>query len=270
MNEKYNQFIKNTIDPDDFLVHSVLGDNACFYRACANSLYYRWKSTLKDEYFTIQTILNKQGEWVTKNIHELDLTMWDLDSALQTELAKEIQEYVRSWIVSNKDNQSLSIDLTYSQLVNSIHEITIPQYENLYKHFAADKIVQIINTGRFYKSGKRKHKPILQKCEIMNRWGGFPEQCALSDIFQIPIIVYMAQKYDIKKDKIITGKITRNDMPEKGVRYKMYQITGTQYLDTKPPLLLLWKKLKGYGHYYVLYQKNHKFRINKLGFNIKT
>ena len=55
---KEKKFINETIDPSNFIVQDVPGDNACFYRACSNSLNYRWNSHLKDGYFTLKTILN--------------------------------------------------------------------------------------------------------------------------------------------------------------------------------------------------------------------
>lgn len=261
---KQNRFINETIDPTNFIVQDVPGDNACFYRACSNSLNYRWKSNLKDGYFTLDTILNKQGNWGKKDYSELDLSLWDDNSLLQDELAKEIQKKIHNWIQINHTNICSENQLTYELLINTIHELTIEEYVRLYQHFAGDLIIQMIKTGKQYKSGRRKGQDIIKKIPLADRWGGYPEQCVLSEMLEIPIIVYMAQKFDSKKNKIITGKIT-NNKPEKGVRYKMYQMTGERFLSSKPPLLLLWKKLRGNGHYYVLYQKNKEDTINKYG-----
>ena len=40
MNSDETIFIQNTIDPDNFQIDNVEGDNACFYRALANYIYY--------------------------------------------------------------------------------------------------------------------------------------------------------------------------------------------------------------------------------------
>ena len=37
-----NNFIKTTIDPERFYIEDVLGDDACFYRANANSINYQY------------------------------------------------------------------------------------------------------------------------------------------------------------------------------------------------------------------------------------
>lgn len=261
---KETQFQLETIDPKNFIIQNVPGDNACFYRACSNALNYRWKSNLKDGYFTLQTILNNQGKWIKKDYENLDLLLWGDKSPLQDELAKEIQNTIYKWIQTNYKNKCRENNLTYELLINTIHELTIEEYLTLYKHFAGDIIIQMYNTGKKYKSGKKKGQPIVKKIPLQDRWGGYPEQCVLSELLEIPIIIYMAQKYDKRRNKIVTGKIT-NEKPEKGVRYKMYQMSGERFLDTKPPLLLLWKKLRGNGHYYVLYQKNKDNKINNLG-----
>jgi glucan phosphoethanolaminetransferase (alkaline phosphatase superfamily) len=99
--------------------------------------------------------------------------------------------------------------------------------------------------------------------EVDDRWGGYSEQLALSKFLKIPIIVYISQKYDRNHSKIITGKIS-NNKAEKGVRFKTYQSTGLEFMDTSPPITLLWKKSNGDGHYLALYKKNENILFNKM------
>ena len=40
----YIKFINETIDPSNFIVQDVRGDNDCFKRACSNKKKYRWNS----------------------------------------------------------------------------------------------------------------------------------------------------------------------------------------------------------------------------------
>ena len=74
-------------------------------------------------------------------------------------------------------------------------------------------------------------------------------------INKVPIIIFNSQKFIRKTSKNITGKI-RNDRPEKGVRFKLMQIIGLQYINNKDPIFLLWKKHNGEGHFMSLYIKN--------------
>ena len=75
------------------------------------------------------------------------------------------------------------------------HGLNIEEYNELYKNFAGDDDFYYKEVGK-YKSGKNRGKPKLKKVTLQNRWGGIPEQYAISEILQTPIIVYTAQKYN--------------------------------------------------------------------------
>jgi len=137
------------------------------------------------------------------------------------------------------------------------HDIDIDEYLDRYRYFAGDVIVDEIDTGEIYKQGDNKGLSIIEEIEIDDRWGGTPEQIALSEAYELPIVILTAQKYDKKRDKIINGRITKNKA-EKGVRYKIIQVIGKKYLLQKPPIFILWKEFKKMGHYFSLYIKNKK------------
>ena len=42
------EFIKNTIATDQFIIQDVIGDNACFYRAVANYIYFAQSNNTND------------------------------------------------------------------------------------------------------------------------------------------------------------------------------------------------------------------------------
>ena len=78
----------------------------------------------------------------------------------------------------------------------------------------------------------------------------------------MPICVYISLKYDKRLSKIVTGKI-RNEKPEKGVRFRLSEIVGEDYLSEKPPLFILWRKTSVGPHYMALYPKNETWLDNE-------
>ena len=48
-------FISNTLEPDNFIIEDVISDNACMYRALANTFYYN------SPYKRISTIIRNKN-----------------------------------------------------------------------------------------------------------------------------------------------------------------------------------------------------------------
>ncbi|GAG45870.1 unnamed protein product, partial [marine sediment metagenome] len=99
-----------------------------------------------------------------------------------------------------------------SDLVELTHGIDVHDYLKSYSVFAADDI------------------PDEDDIIYGDRWGGFIEQVALSNIYSIPILVLSAHRYDVKKNKIVNGTIYRNKA-YRDVYLKLYQATGMEYLS---------------------------------------
>ena len=245
------EFNRNTIDPTSlFQIENVADDNACLYRALANGMNYRTKYSKKFKEKTdklIKILFRKDNKIFNKNYKNIYNTEeWGFDGDLQDIIAREVQKRVVNWLYTNKNNIYENMGITYGNLIEMEHELDIEEYKIHYSHFAGDDILVIDKDKNSY--------------ELPERWGGIPEQIALSNILEMPIIIYTSQKYNIKKSKIITGKF-RNNKAEKGVRFKLYQIIGKQFIKN-PPLLLLWKPSVKGPHYYTLYQKNKNIRID--------
>lgn len=249
-----HQFLTNTISPDLFQIEDVCPDNACLYRSIANSLNYRTDLNVEEKLTKDNKIINDY-----KDIFELE--DWGYCGDKQTKLAKLIQEEAYSWLVINQDNYyNESLNMKYKDLIEDTHDLSIEEYQIIYSYFAGDEIKVEVETSKLDKDGNSIMKEVL----LDNRWGGLPEIVAISHLCEIPIIVYSSQKYDIKKNKIITGRI-RNEKAEKGVRFKPYMIIGKEYFN-KPPIILLWKKVKNGAHYMSLYLKDKDIKINESGF----
>lgn len=253
------QFQGQTISPEYFKIENVVGDNSCLYRSIANGLHYRTSSG--------EEILDINASRIhTRNYTEVyDREGWGLKGEIQELYSRKLQKMSLNWLKKHRYHKYPEIGITYSELLESVHEIPFEEYETRYSNFAGDEVYEIKDTGKIYQGGKRKGKKILHKVYMDERWGGLPEQLALSNYFQIPIIIYTSQKFDNYRQKVITGRI-RNNKAEKGVRFKLYQIIGEKYLSQGvPPLLLLWKKSVNGPHYMSLYQKEPSTRFNSRG-----
>jgi hypothetical protein len=210
-------FNRETLDKNFFKIENVENDNACFYRALSNCIKFN-------------------------SINDINL-LYSNDFIEQTNLSKELQHMIFSWISYNKNKKikyTDNLELDIETLIELIHDISYNEYLFLYKHFA----------GNF--NG------------LPNRWGSFCEQSVLSHILKIPIIVLSLNKYDNKYDKVISGRITENLLPYHNTRFKIIQISGNEYIKQKKPIFLLWRKKnkKNLEHYLSLYpNKNYESEI---------
>jgi hypothetical protein len=243
-------FHLETIDPSLFHIEDVLNDNACFYRAFANALHYSCLDINLEEI----KILKNYGK--LKPIDEVyENIEWGYDGEEQEALARYLQKMAYHWILENVSKNLEEYDMSIETMILLTHDIDIGEYTDRYKYFAGDKIIIKINTGKVYKSGRNKNKPVFYNEELEDRWGGTPEQIALSEHYNIPIIILTSQKYDTAKNKIVTGKIRKNK-PERNVRFRLVQIIGERFLPTTQPIYILWKKTNKLGHYMSLYPKS--------------
>ena len=245
-------FKLGTIDPNLFQIEDVINDNACFYRSAANAFNYSSSSfhlnEIKDlkDYGNIKGIDNVLGD-----------AEWGYYGERQDKLARYLQGKAYRWIKRNYMTNLPEYGMDIATMLMATHDIDIETYLDRYKYFAGDMVVDVVDTGKVYKSGKKVGQAIIEEVPIEDRWGGSTEQIAFSEAYKLPIVILTSQKYDIRRGKIITGKI-RNNKHEKDVRFKVFQILGKKYLTEKTPIFLLWKKHNKQGHYMSLYPKDYK------------
>ena len=86
------EFIKNTIPTDLFKIQNVKGDNACFYRAVANYIYFAQSNNTKD--IDLIKTFKKWGDAdKLENIKDENL--------YQDELAEYLQKIIHDYIKKN-------------------------------------------------------------------------------------------------------------------------------------------------------------------------
>lgn len=221
--DKENQFLRETIDPDYFKLENVIADNACFYRTVANGIMHNFDKNPDKKYSGV------------------------LET--QTSLAKELQTLSYNWVIQNKNEiinwkfSDSTLDIQIDELIKIIHDIELEEYIELYKYFAGDLV--------YYSNNN-----ILKV--LPNRWGSYLEQVAISKRLQIPIIVFVLQKYNKSNNKIISGRIYNDHKIYKNTRLKIWQISGKEFMNINSPIYLLWKKNKKDEHYMSLYPINNE------------
>ena len=217
------QFIKNSIDSNQFIIEDVEHDNACFYNCIA-------------------TILIRKGKYNDNII---------IDKDKISKKAKQIQSKIVKWIYKNRKHKIDDLGITLEEFVIYTH--------NLMEDYGIEDIEDEEIKKELMDEYYRRYS-IFAGDDIedeFDRWGGACEQYAVSQIYKIPINVYHYKKYDDKKDKIVNGRI-RNNKAERGIRFILSQSFGTQYKDDcNYEFNVLYqntKKIK--GHYYCIYDKN--------------
>ena len=161
-------------------------------------------------------------------------------------LSKYIQQEIVSFIQDNRDTpldefskKFSPYNMNFSELILMTHDMDIDEYCHRYSFFAGDIVQLTTEDGDI---------------EIMDgRWGGLPEQIAFSYRFKVPLKIYVSQKYSQRYKKIISGRV-RNNKAEKGVRFLFSQSIGEEFLETAPPIFMLWKKMEKGDHYMALYK----------------
>ena len=241
---KHTEFITDTLDHDTFIVQDVADDNACFYRAIANQLFYR------SRYNKAHIICSKNNRFGTKTLdNAINDKLWGYDGKEQTKMAKILQQTARKLLYKNRDKIIDELGITVEDFVIDTHELDdmeelfegwdhIDIYNSIYKTFAGKDVFM-------------RHDNKL--VSLKERWGGAPEQWALSKYFKMPIVVYHLQQFNKSKNKIIQGRLWNNRLT-KNSRFRIFQIFGLEYIDTMPKLNILFKRTRNGGHYLTLYE----------------
>lgn len=238
--EKLAAFENSTISPLNFSIENVIGDNACFYRAVANILYYYTGE------ISFQEIKNQL--WSIKPKGEKLGFLNDL----QEHLARDIQTEIVEWIYKNQNKKVEELGgLSVAELVIHTHQLD-GNNDILLQMNVGEKEIQKICIDAYYERYSVFAGDDLM--ELDERWAGASEQYALSQILRIPVYTYIPKKYNISRNSIENGKITTNNNAESGVRLKLFQIFGAKYICSRPSIHLIYKtNTRLLAHYMSLY-----------------
>uniref|UniRef100_A0A6C0B367 OTU domain-containing protein n=1 Tax=viral metagenome TaxID=1070528 RepID=A0A6C0B367_9ZZZZ len=223
------EFIKSTISTNLFIIQDVAGDNACFYRAIANYIYFAQSNNTND-----LDLIKSFENWGDKNTLENIIP----ENVYQDELAEYLQRIILEYIKNNPDKTLPFMgNMTIKDAIPFIHNITYKEYLEYYSLCAFKEY----NLGENF---------------VIDRWGSSLEVFIVSEIIKCPIIVFNTQTWSKRYKKIINGKIIKNK-PEKNVRLKPSVVVGKKYIGKRLPIYLIWREYHGNGHYMTLYPKNN-------------
>jgi hypothetical protein len=193
--------------------------------------------TLSPDIFVIQDVLNDNACFyraIANLLHQypnVDIDNsdeWGYSGPSQELFARELQDNINEWISDNSDMYIAELNMTVGDIVATTHNLSIMEYNSLYSTFAGDIVDESVG----------------------DRWGGLPEQVAISYMYKIPINIYTSLRI-IKTGKTQTGVI-KNNKAIKGVRFKLYQRIGAHFVNK--PVNMLWKNSTSGAHYYALYE----------------
>lgn len=242
---KMEYFINNTIDPNEFVINNVIGDNSCLYRSLANYIFYAVPS------MDIKHIKEFKKWGDVKDISVV-LKYLGYQSYQQEYIARLVQQKIVKYARDNPDKiLTDDIGISIKDYIPVIHDISYDEYIQAYSTFAGEKIDE----------NKNNMEDDIINCD---RWGSNLELLIISDLLKCPIVIFTSQRYNLNKNKIETGIINSNiinglpvSKPHKNVRLKVLQVIGKEYIHNKLPIYLIWKKHKKLGHYMACYPKQH-------------
>ena len=222
-------FISSTLDIDAINIINTRGDGACLYRTMA-------------KYFLDNKDLLKKYNFIDVNVLDHE------DTDQERYVASKIQDELNNYIYDNKSKFINQCGELLEDIVMNTHNNTIScieEYHELYKIFAGDN--DYYYETKILDNGKKKK----DKIEISDRWGSTAEQIAFSLCFGIEINVYIIQKFDERKVKII--EVTKR---AKNIRLKLYQkidpeIEGTSSINKKPLNIIIEKHLTSPHYMYI-------------------
>ena len=193
--EKYiREYKERTLDCNAYICEDVLGDDACLFRALTLGLFVN-----------IEKIKHSDNVKAVFKHPETKLKEFIINIEDETALAKILQKIAKDWIVQNRKKKLADCgDETLEDIVLNTHNLdTIEDYAGLYSIFA----------GEFNKAYNADGELI----DIPPRWGGYPEEVALSDIFEVNINIYVPRRICANKNSVIPSYKLRD-----GTRYEIY------------------------------------------------
>lgn len=192
--EVEREFMDRTLDITEYDLIDVLADDACLFRALSLGIFVNLESV-------------KFGETIREEFRhpETKFELGYLHVDDETRIARTLQELAKNWIIDNKDKKLECCGMeTVEDVVKNTHYLdNLDEYEQLYSIFAGKPNLQRNRFGQYVK--------------IAPRWGGFPEEIALSDIFCVDISIYVPRKIGVDSDEIVAS----HDLGV-GTRFEIY------------------------------------------------
>ena len=176
------EYLGRTLAIEDYELYDVLADDACLFRSLSLGIFTEIKN-IKFSKEILRIFTHPETKLEEGHIHLSD----------ETVLADTLQEMARKWIIVNRDRELESCGgETVNDIVLHTHELSsLEEYASLYSIPA-----RMINKAYNDKS---------ELVHIESRWGGFPEEVALSDMFEMDISVYVPRRVNWSSDGVVSS-----------------------------------------------------------------
>lgn len=176
-----------------------------------------------------------------------------LNAETETNVSRYLQNIAMEWLCANVDKEIVEgTRHTIRDCVLETHDLdSMEEYKDLYSIFAGDPDFVTIKTDKRYKTGVMAGQYIYKKKYICNRWGSYPEQYAISQIFGVRIIVYVPRRYSSAQFKIMKEP---NLSKARLYRYAISEPVTSCNFKTPTVNLLLFERPKT-SHYMIAFEK---------------
>lgn len=234
-------FNNKTMDPDVFNIYNIPPDGACLFRSIAQGLAVNLNNVVKNDEFE-DLLLDCQNLISKTTVYSKHYSDKMLNYESETFVAKYLQEIAMNWLCDNADKELIEgTGHTVKDSVLETHDLrSMEQYRSLYSIFSGDPDFVMVKTNKKNRLGVN----IYRKEYISDRWGSYPEQYALSQIFGVRIIVYVPRRFSTAQCKIL------KDNNLKRARLYEYAISEPKTITPKTPTinLILFERPKT-SHY---------------------
>ena len=244
-------FNDKTVDPEKFDIFDVMPDGACLFRAIAQGIAPNLtKLKGNDTLNTLMLYSNAVKSKITYYSKNYSDDMLNADT--ETNVAQYLQKVALEWLCANTDKEIVKgTGHTIKDSVLETHGLeSIEEYRELYSIFAGDPDFITIKTDKRYKTGVMAGKPVFKREYIRNRWGAYPEQYAISQVFGVRIVVYVPRRYSTAQFKIL------GEANLAKARFYQYAISEPTIMTPKTPTInvILFERLKT-SHYVIAFEK---------------
>lgn len=168
-------FLNNTLLPELYSIIKTEKDGSCFYKSLANFFFINKKFINNKFKNNINLIDRKKNilEYLNKEYNDENIQL----------LCEEIQMLILEWIINNKSKkiEYLGDEILENVVLNTHNFNTFDEYIETYS-IISNRICNNMNT----------------------RWGGLPEQVAITEILNIRLDVYEIVKLDSTKLRMIS------------------------------------------------------------------
>lgn len=197
-------FDNKTVDPSDFDIYDIMPDGACLFRAIAQGLAQKLTKLAGSN--TLNKLLlycNEVSSKITSYSKHYSPKMLNADT--ETNVARYLQKVAVEWLCANAEKDIVKgTGHTIKDSVLETHELeSMEEYQDLYSIFAGEPDFIMVKTDKRYKTGVMAGQSVFKREYIGDRWGAYPEQYAISQIFGIRIVVYVPRRYSSAQFKIL-------------------------------------------------------------------